>query len=176
MTLITTPSADDSDSYATVDQFEAYCVRMGYDIASLTEPDKEAALRKAAMYLDGTFGNRFIGKPAMHDQALEWPRIHARYRGKDLPSNEIPARVVSAACEAAFIVSQDDSALFGSWSGSTSQVLREKVGDLEVQYADNTIESTADLVPTFTVIEGLLLGLISPDMVGKVNFGLALRG
>lgn len=176
MALNVTPSAPDADSYASLAEFEAYCLRMNYDIASYSVADQEAALRRATMYIDGTYGGRFIGEVVASDQALEWPRKDAIYRGKELMHDIIPAKVVAATCEAAFIEASNPDSLIADFAGQSGQVVREKVGDLEVQYSDAKGQDLGSVTPMFSVIDGLLLGLIAPDVAGKVSFGLALRG
>lgn len=176
MALIITPAAPDADSYASVAQFDDYCQRMGYDISSFTEPQKEATLRRATMYIDGVYYGRFIGHAATQEQALEWPRVDAVYRGKTLPANEIPLKVVHATCEAAYIEASQPDALSASFAGQSGQVVREKVGELEVQYSDAKSQNIDSVLPFFSSVNGLLLGLIARDLSGKVSFGLALRG
>jgi hypothetical protein len=89
MTLIVEDGTglSNSESYVSVVDCISYCTRQGltFDI-SLNDP--EAALRRAAQFLDYTFRMRFPGTRAKRRaQALEWPRIGAYYYNPDTVGN-----------------------------------------------------------------------------------------
>ncbi len=172
--LNTTPASPIADSYADADQFKAHCEAVGYDAAELTDDDIERALRRATAYLDGVYGSRFIGEATTFEQALEWPRKRAKFRGKFFPDNEIPAKLIAATCEAAFITSGDPVALTVGFN-TEAQIVREKVGELETQYSDKATLSLDSALPKYSVIENLLFGLISPDQAGAAVFGFLQR-
>lgn len=172
--LNTTPASPTADSYTDTDQFKAHCEAVGHDVAELTDSDIEQALRRATAYLDGVYGSRFIGEATTFEQSLEWPRKRAKFRGKFFPDNEIPAKLVAATCEAAFITAGDAAALTAGFNTET-QIVREKVGELEMQYSDKATLSLDKSLPKYSVIENLLFGLIAPDQTGAATFGFLAR-
>lgn len=170
MALNTTPASPTADSYADVDQFKAHSSAIGNDIDDFTDDQIEQVLRRATAYLDGVYGSRFIGEAATFEQSLEWPRKRAFFRGKFFPDNIIPEKLIAATCEAAFLSATDSAALTADYSAS-SQIVREKVGELEVQYSDKQTLSLEGALPRYSVIENLLFGLIRPDQAGLAVFG-----
>ncbi|MGU3575644.1 DnaT-like ssDNA-binding protein [Brucellaceae bacterium C25G] len=163
-----------SGSYADVAQFTAHCDAVGYDVAEYNDSDIEQALRRATAYLDGVYGRKFIGETATFEQSLEWPRKRAKFRGRFFPDNELPAKLIAATCEAAFISASDPVALTADFS-EASQIVREKVGELETQYSDKATLTLDKALPKYSVIENLLFGLIQPDQAGKALFSFVAR-
>lgn len=172
--LNTTPASPTADSYADVDQFKAQCAAVGHDVAQYADSDIEQALRRATAYLDGVYGLRFIGEAATFEQSLEWPRKRAKFRGKFFPDNEIPAKLIAATCEAAFITAGDAAALTAGFN-TEDQIVREKAGELEVQYSDKAMLSLDSALPKYSVIENLLFGLIQIEQSGAAVFGSVAR-
>ncbi|MBK3745289.1 hypothetical protein G3A39_39590 [Paraburkholderia aspalathi] len=164
MALNTTPGAENADSYVDVDYFRAYCERIGHDIDDKDATQIEQALRRGTAWIDATYGLRFIGEPTDIEQALEWPRKNAVWRGSTLPDGIIPRQVKNAACESAWRELTAPGSLSPDYDGSEQiKRTRKKVGDLEkeVEYADSA--STKDAaVPVFAVIDGILSGLMVP--------------
>lgn len=173
--LNTIPASPTADSYADTDQFKAHCESVGHNVAELTDDDIEQALRRATAYIDGVYGSRFIGEATSFEQSLEWPRKRAKFRGQLFPDDEIPLKLIAATCEAAFITAIDPAALTADYSAS-SQIVREKVGELEVQYADKSGLSLDGALPKYSVVENLLFGLIMPEQKGGTTFGFVGRG
>lgn len=174
MALDTTPASPTADSYADVDQFKAHSDAVGHEVDGFNDKQIEQALRRATAYLDGVYGLRYIGEVATHDQALQWPRKRAFFQGKFLPDDVIPPKLIAATCEAAFITATDAAALTADYNAS-QDIVREKVGELEVQYSDKQINSLAGSLPVYSVIENLLIGLIRPDQAGRAIFGAVGR-
>ncbi|PSJ60750.1 DnaT-like ssDNA-binding protein [Pseudaminobacter soli (ex Li et al. 2025)] len=173
MPLTITPGASDTDSYVDVDAFKTYCERIGYDVTGKADTDLEQALRRGTRGLDGIYGQRFIGSPTSADQALEWPRTGAAWRGSDIPGDIVPQKVKDAACEAAW----RELTVPGSLSpdqerGGRIKRKREKVEgaiDEETEWMDGAPAET-----TFSAIEGLLSGLITRK-AGGTTFGFVAR-
>lgn len=171
MALTTTPGAVDAESYADVAAFKTYAGNMGYDIADKTDPEIEQALRRGTRWIDATYGARFVGSPTDSAQALEWPRIGATWRGSGLPNDVIPSQVKNAASEAAWRELTAPGSLSPDYVAA-ERVVREKVGELEVQYSDK-VTGIADVLPVVSVIDGILAGLLVAK--GSVLFGSAAR-
>jgi hypothetical protein len=138
-----------ADSYIDVTAADLYHSNRGNTSwGLLATPAKEAALRKATSFIDGSYRLRWKGrrvKPVT--QPLEFPRggIEAGsgagssgsyfydtglYGDIFYPDNVIPQRLKDAVCEAAFLT------LSGDLSGTTtSGIVREKIGEIEMEYS-----------------------------------------
>lgn len=101
MPLIVTPGAADANSYATVEEADAYMLGRLYATtwADLDEEVKEAALIQAARQLDGLFVWTGVATdPAV--QALTWPRTGMFNRnGYPIAVDAIPAELKNAQIE-----------------------------------------------------------------------------
>jgi hypothetical protein len=49
--------------------------------ATMTDPDKQAALVNATFFIDAKYGERFRGRRILYEQALSWPRYGATVDG-----------------------------------------------------------------------------------------------
>ncbi|WP_025091508.1 DnaT-like ssDNA-binding protein [Brucella intermedia] len=171
MALIVSPGDPDADSYVDLNEFRAYCGKVGYDLADKTDPEVEQALRRGTTWLDGTYGQRFIGEPATVEQALEWPRKNAVWRGALLPSTTIPQRIKNALCEAAWRELITPGSLSPDYVPAEA-IKQEQVGDLSVTYQD-TDGRIDDVLPVISVVDGILAGFIRGK--GPGVFGSAAR-
>lgn len=169
--LTTTPDDSAADSYVDLDEFRAYCGKVGYDLADKTDPEIEQALRRGTTWLDGTYGQRYIGEPATVEQALEWPRKNAVRRGSELPSDIVPQKVKNALCEAAWRELITPGSLSPDYVPAEA-IKQEQVGDLSVTYQD-TDGRIDDVLPVISVVEGILAGFIRGK--GPGVFGSAAR-
>ena len=128
----------DAETYCSADFVESYAT--GQNRASvwtaLADDAKEAALREAALVLDGQFGSQFIGCRTKDDQALEWPRFNAVDDGGFyVDSDIVPAQVKKACAELALeSLSQDGGQLVVN-STNSAPVVREmvKAGPVETE-------------------------------------------
>lgn len=171
MPLITTPGDPDADSYVDLDEFKAYCGKVDYEVEGKTDTDLEQSLRRGTIWLDGTYGQRFIGEPATVEQALEWPRKNAVWRGALLPSTTIPQRIKNALCEAAWRELTTPGSLSPDYVPAEA-IKQEQVGDLSVTYQD-TNGGASDVLPVLSIVDGILAGCIRGKGAGV--FGSAAR-
>lgn len=177
MPLDITPGGASSDSYASIETINAYAVKVGasFPITGSDGPSTaaaiaaaEAAARRATAAIDGSYGARFIGEPASAQQALEWPRKDAWYRGEELPDDTIPQKVVEAVAEAAIRELKKP----GSMSPDLKRGGKIKAvgaGSARVEFADGAPATTV-----FQAIDGKLRGLVRSVARG-VTFGRAVR-
>ncbi|WOC14981.1 DnaT-like ssDNA-binding protein [Pseudochrobactrum sp. MP213Fo] len=176
MSLNTTPSDALADAYTDLVTLKQYAADSGRDISVYADAELEGAIRRATLWLDGTYGTRFIGNAVIVDQALEWPRKEARFRGELLPVDKIPHKVVIATCMAAFREADEPNSLSPDFV-ATQRSTMEKVGELQVQYADSDKFTAADNAPTLPAVDGILLGLIAPERKkGTITIGGMQRG
>lgn len=108
-----------SESYIDLDYLIDYATKRGIDSSSMTE----ANIIKAQDYFETSY--TFKGTKLKDTQALEFPR---------LINGEVvyPVRIKSAVCELALksvnVLLEDTS----------QKVIKQKVGELEVQYSENS--------------------------------------
>lgn len=150
-----------ANSWVAMSDMDTYCADMGYTWPALASPDdlRISAVIRGAAYIVRTYEGRWPGtKVNGRTQALPWPREDAEDQsGADIGETEIPIEVKKAQMEAAFREYQNPGSLSPDVVG-TERVLREKVGALEVQYADDS--STGASIPVVTIIDGILAPLI----------------
>lgn len=158
MALVTTPGAEDADSYAAVAEADAYFLARGVATWTGTTTAKENALRVGTAYLDNQYRGEWPEIRTDQDQALAWPRTGVYDTdGYLIASDEIPVQVVNATCEAALLALTGVSLEPVLTRGNAIKRTVDKVGPLsqEIEYADG-----ASGLDRFTVIEGLLRGLV----------------
>lgn len=136
----------DAESYASVAQADAYHAdRGGSAWGPLSVPQKEAALRRATDYLQQN-GGRWQGYRVSAAQALDWPRSGVVVDRMPVPADSIPVQLVRACCELALKATTQALA-----ADEAAQVKSEKVGQIEVVYADGARQQTR-----FAAVEAML--------------------
>lgn len=126
----------------------------------------EAQLRQVGSdYIDGTYGDRFSGYPTEGvTQERAWPRTNAVTTScQPIPPDVIPLAVVNASYAAAYQQATAPGSLTSS-TGAEGAIKREKVGQLEVEYAGaSSSASITTTAPIFSAIDGLLAPYLRPD-------------
>lgn len=147
-----------SNSYISVIDAAAYHAARGNAFTG-TDAVLEAALLKAATYLDGYYRARWRGfKVLPSTQAMEWPRYDV---APFMLSDVIPQRLKDAQCELAL------RALSGELAAdATGNIKREKVDVLETEYFANSVPKQV-----YTVVDQLLSDYITP-----LGSGYVVRG
>jgi len=124
-----------AQSYASVAECDAYHLARGSSAwAAAAAAAKEAALVRASAALDGLYGSRWPGARLTADQALDWPRSDA-WDSDGWPLTLVPAAIKNATCEAALVELGEAGALSSALAHGGA-VKREKVGTIEVEYAN----------------------------------------
>ena len=130
----------------------------------------EAALIRASVWLDGTYGHRWPGARVDGDQYLAWPRTGATDKdGFAIIDTTTPRSVEHATYEAAL----REMATPGSLSPDvtpSSGVKSETVGPISITYRDGT---GSDFRPIASVVDDLLVGLIGRR--SSASFAFAMR-
>lgn len=104
--------------------------------ASLTTDEKEQALRRATIYMEGAYSSLWKGTRSSSAQALSWPRSGAMVHGYALSGGVVPENVKGACADLALKAAAGELA-----ADLTRAVKREKLGPLETEYADNSPQS-----------------------------------
>lgn len=124
--------------------------------------NKEAALRRAAQYIDAVYGMRWIGSPLTTTQALDWPRVYYVY-DYDVPVAQpfatVPLELKHAQCECALRFGLGTNMMPDRARATKS----EQVGSIAVTYMDGASEGT-----TFPFIDALLSKLLSGGVSGGI--------
>lgn len=123
-----------ANSYVTLAEFKSWADAR--DITySADDNVLEAQILRAMDYLERLY---FIGNKANENQPLQWPRTEALIDGYYADATEIPKEVKTALYEATVVEASGYSEL----EVQSRKTLRERVGDIEVQYADNSENRT----------------------------------
>ena len=123
-----------ADSFATVAEADTYAPLLGLSLP-VAEVDKEVNLRKAVIYLN-SIEHRLKGTRKSEDQELCFPRDNIDLYGKDV-SGTIPTLLKHA--QIILSVEYKDNDLLESGDGK--EVLKEKTGELETEYAQSGISN-----------------------------------
>lgn len=133
-----------ANSYASVEQLEEYALARGIELPEETE-EKEQLLIRAMDYIESTVTS-WIGYPSHHGQVLSWPRAAVYMDGYAVSPTTIPSILAEAQCDiAAHSVGMDVLPVrepIGLPEGQGS-VIKEKVGPIEVAYADTMSDAYA---------------------------------
>lgn len=148
-------------AYGIKEGFEQYATENGYVIPEgTTDAQIAAAMLRGSLVID-RYEPKFSGtRTGGYNQERAWPRTGAvTYYGQAIPSDVIPQPIINASYEASFLELINPGSLSPVVTGN-SVTKREKVGELEVEYAVSSNSSSADVVaaatPVVTIIEGLL--------------------
>jgi hypothetical protein len=171
MTLNTTSGDPAADSYASLAEADAYFEARAITAWGDDDDAKEAALRRAASYLDNQYRTRWIGLRTNETQALSWPRGDGVRNlwtstcfvplldadGIAIALDAIPAQVKRAQIEAALLILTGSNMESVLSRGNDIKSISKGVGPLSksITYADS-----APAVDRYLAIEGLLAGLV----------------
>ena len=123
-----------ANSYVTLAEFKAWADSR--DISYNADDNVlEAQILRAMDYIERLY---FIGNKANENQPLQWPRTEALIDGYYADATEIPKEVKIAVYEATVV----EAAGYSELEVQSRKTLRERVGDIEVQYADNSENRT----------------------------------
>ena len=118
-----------ANSYITVAQFKDWADSRG--ITYGTDQEVEQGILRAMDWFERQF---FIGNKANENQPLQWPRTEALIDGYYADATEIPKEVVTALYEATKVELDGNSEL----NNEDRRTIREQVGDISVEYAENS--------------------------------------
>lgn len=130
LTVESGAGAADSDAYISVafaDNFHS--VRGNALWGTMSEPEKEQAIRRATDHLSRAYRERWKGCRATSIQALDWPRYDVRADGYDVASNVVPEDVRRACADLAFKAAAGDLA-----PDLEQNIISETIGPMTTQY------------------------------------------
>ena len=161
MSLVTETGAGlaDAESYASVDAADAYHEGRNIGWLDLALPEKEAALRLATDYLHQRFTGAWQGLRVRVDQALDWPRSGVIVDGIEQRYTVLPVQLVRATCEMALKAASQPLT-----TDETAAVKSEKVGPIEVTYADGARQQTR-----FMAVENMVRPLLRSGSQGSIR-------
>lgn len=118
-----------ANSYVTADEYRSWANARGIDVEANSLLEK--SILRAMDYFEQL---HFIGNKANENQPLQWPRTEALIDGYYADATEIPVQVKVALYEA--IKVEIDG--FSELNNEDRRTIRERIGDIEVQYASNS--------------------------------------
>lgn len=147
-------------NYGSEAGLEAYAESVGMEVPA---GSAIAALTRASLWIDGRYGRRFAGvRTGGYAQVLAWPRTGAvTVDGFAVPEGVTPDAIAYATYEAALRQLASPGSLSPDYLAS-EQVVREKVGPIEVQYADVSKAGASAYAPVFSTIDDLLYPYLVP--------------
>lgn len=161
-----------ADAYVSLEDCTAYANAHELNDWLNATADQDAAIRRATAFLDRTYtwkGYKTWGR----SQTLAWPRVEVLdEEDNEILGTEIPIEIVQATCELAAYEAANPGALTPAVT-ATSFVTRERVGDIEVNYAVAGGSAEA-MRPTLIGVEDLISGLLARGRSTSLT-GYALR-
>lgn len=146
-----------AEAYVSVSDFEAYHAKMGNALPTATPELKEAAIRKATMYLDGRYYNRWKGYRVTDTQALSWPRECVVIDDVELPASELPVALIRTCSELALLALSGTELFPVLERGGRLRSKTETIGPITERNQWNPSAPTRD---TYTIVEDLVRPLI----------------
>jgi hypothetical protein len=124
-----------ANSYVTLADARSFLASRGLSIP-VSDTDAEALLLRAMDSLDAVCDG-FKGVKASSTQELQWPRKGVYIFGYEFPEDEIPQELVKAQC----FLSYDLQTIDVAPATDGRRVTRERVAEIEVQYASASASS-----------------------------------
>ena len=137
-----------ADSYVTLAEFKAWADKRGVTYG--TDSAVTQQIYRAMDYIESL---NFIGEKSDENQALQWPRDQVVIDGYYIDSDEMPNELKVAVYESIKAEIDGDSRM----TASDRRTISEKVGDLQVTYANN-----ADVKRSIPAVTKALRKLIRP--------------
>jgi hypothetical protein len=137
-----------ADSYVTLAEFKAWADKRGVTYG--TDSAVTQQIYRAMDYIESL---NFIGEKSDENQALQWPRDQVVIDGYYIDSDEMPNELKVAVYESIKAELDGDSRM----TASDRRTISEKVGDLQVTYANN-----ADVKRSIPAVTKALRKLIRP--------------
>jgi hypothetical protein len=159
----------DAQVYCSVEYADAWHSARGITLwATLSLPEKEAALVRAAHYMQQAYRLRWVGQRKTVTQSMDWPRYNVPradgpvaygYGPAYYADNVVPIEVQQANAEMAF------KAASGDLAADIAQIVkREKVDVIEVEYMDGSTP-----IVRYRAVDNLLGPLLKDQGGGSIQ-------
>lgn len=160
-----------AETYETVAAWRTYVAARG-PASTATDDLVEQAMRRATAYLAGHYAGQWPGyKLNGRSQALDWPRTSVvDSSGYDVPSDSVPAEVIAAHSEATLREVASPGALVPDFLPADQKIKSEKIGQIEVVYAEPNVDNAGSNQPTYKLIDELLYPLLLSGGTGRTNW------
>lgn len=144
-----------ANTYINISNFDTYHTARGNDISSLDDTTKEQLIIKAMDYLESVYYGFYKGVETNLNQSTLFPRY---IDGEDV----LPKQILEAQCILALKANGGELL-----TDTEQQVIKEKVGSLEVEYSENSSQTKRYLS---------VYNLLKKYMIGSQNSKKVLRG
>lgn len=114
---------------------EAYLTTYASDRGITLTQDTDSLIIQAMDYIESL---NFIGYKLTEDQPLQWPRGSAVIDGYAVDTDEIPKELQQGLAETCIAIDQGN----GPLDAVERSTKKEKVGEIEVEYMDNSSSTT----------------------------------
>ena len=167
--------------YGTLSDADTYHAERGNGGWTGSDAVKEAALTRATAYIDGRYRYETAGGAWLsmfrgvrtdgRNQDHEWPRSGATdAEGNEIPDDEVPIEAEHATYQAALLELLEPGSLSPIFV-ATQQVIKEKVGPIEVGYSAPTDGPMPPNRPVVPAIDDI----IRPLLLDRAKFGIGVR-
>jgi hypothetical protein len=136
-----------ANSYVSEADLTTFATARGITLTA----DTEQLLIKSMDYVEAL---NYKGIKQTRDQSLVWPRYGVYVDGYYLESNTIPQELKDGQMQCAIAIDQGNDPL----QDIEKNVKREKVGNLEIEYADNSVNSVLNKRITNALKKLLIVG------------------
>jgi hypothetical protein len=128
----------DAESYVSVADADTRQANLGNtNWATLLTAEKEQALRRATLYIEQAYRERWTGYRLHKAQALSWPRWNVWVDGYPVDTDIVPPDVAHVCADLALKAAAGDLA-----PDLTRGIVRKKVGPLETEFDRFSPQST----------------------------------
>lgn len=160
-----------ANSYVSMDDANAYCSDHGLAFVASPSSLGEAALIRASIAIDARYANAYPGyRKNGRQQGLQWPRAAAYdIAGWLITDSEVPIEIIQATCEAAVRELADPNSMMPDLERGG------KIDSIKAGSVGITWSSSASAYTTFTLIDGILINILSGIGNGGGLFGMAIR-
>lgn len=151
-----------ANTYASAADFSTYLSNRGVSFESLVGSSEQTLI----MAMDYLETREFIGSKASKDQPLQWPRSGVFIDGFSYTDSEIPELLKKVQMEIAYAIDTGNNPN----SPIDRKTKREKVGDIEVEYADDSddvveLKAVRDILAKLTIHSSSRTGSVTIERV-----------
>lgn len=145
-----------AESFASVAQADARLASLGMSMwAALSEPEKEQALRRAAVHMENVYRPLWKGIRKTFEQGLSWPRYNVEVEGFVLVNTYLPLEVIAANIDLALRAATGD---LNPDLGGNYPVKKKVIGPIEKEYDTSGSQVKSYRAVTMSLVQFLNTG------------------